>query len=70
MGAGKAQRVAEQISKEQPWLDGGFVAGAVHGHGDFARLFHAALLSGVPASPGSRQRAASEHAGQMPPEIG
>lgn len=70
MGAGEAQRVTQKISKEQPRLDGGFVDGAVHGHGDLAGLFHVALLSGAPASPGGRKRAAGEHAGQMPPEIG
>jgi hypothetical protein len=46
------------------------VDGAVHGHGDLAGLFHIALLSGVPASPGSRKRAAGEDTGQMPPVIG
>jgi len=70
MGAGEAQRVTQKIGKEEPRLDDGFVDGAVHGHGDLARLFHVALLSGVPALPGSRKRAAGEHAGQMPPVTG
>ena len=69
MGAGEPERVAQKISKEQSRLDSGFVDGAVHGHGDLARLFHVAGLSAAPAPPGSSQRAAGEHAGQMPPQI-
>src|ERR1700722_18653776 len=43
MGAGQAQRVAQEIGEEEPRLNGGAMDRAVDGHADLAGLAHAAL---------------------------
>ena len=43
MGAGEAKRMAQEIGEQQPRLHRGRESLAVDGHGDVARLAHAAL---------------------------